>query len=147
VGRESHGTSARGRSDPLPFSCWKSSTHSSQDQAGVDVTETFFTIGVQDMDRATAFYVAAFNASVSFASAMWTSLVIAGVRIALVLDARRAIRSGLHFSVRELSAACADVERAHGVVVTARIEVTVGVVIAEVRDTEGNALTLTESAR
>jgi predicted enzyme related to lactoylglutathione lyase len=107
------------------------------------VTETFFSVDVGDMERATAFYVAALGARVSFPSPRWTSLHIAGVRIGLFLHPERvAGRIGLHFAVDDLAAACADIERAGGRIVTPATEVAPGVVIANVADSEGNVVTL-----
>lgn len=107
------------------------------------VRETFFSVDVGDMDRATEFYVGAFGAEVMFATPGWSSLRIAGVRIGLFLNPVRAAgRIGLHFAVDDLTAACAGVERAKGAIVTAAREVAPGVVIADVADTEGNSFTL-----
>lgn len=105
--------------------------------------ETFFSVDVKDMQRATAFYVDALGASVAFASPRWSSLRIAGVRVGLALDPEHeASRTGLHFAVRELAAACADIERAGGRVVLPAVEVAPGVILAEVVDSEDNTFTL-----
>jgi len=107
------------------------------------VTETFFSVGVVDMRRATAFYVDALGATVAFASPGWSSLRIAGVRLGLALDPQHApVKTGLHFAVSGLAAACADVERAGGRVAAAEIEVAPGVIVAQVMDTEANTFTL-----
>jgi predicted enzyme related to lactoylglutathione lyase len=107
------------------------------------VTETFFSIEVNDMHRATAFYVDALGAAVMYSAPSWTSLRIAGVRIGLFLNPEHTTsRVGLHFAVSDLAAACADVERAGGRIVAPSIEVASGVVIAQVEDTEGNTFTL-----
>jgi predicted enzyme related to lactoylglutathione lyase len=107
------------------------------------VSETFFSVEVGDMQRATAFYVAALGAEVMFATSIWSSLRIAGVRIGLFHHAEQTGgRVGLHFAVSDLAAACADVERAGGSVVMPAREVGPGIVIAEVTDTERNAFTL-----
>jgi predicted enzyme related to lactoylglutathione lyase len=107
------------------------------------VLETFFSLSVRDMPRATAFYVGAFGATVAFASPGWSSLRIAGVRLGLALDPRQtASHAGLHFAVADLAEACAEVERAGGRVVQASVEVAIGVVVGEVTDTEGNTFTL-----
>lgn len=107
------------------------------------VTETFFSVDVDDMARATAFYAGAFGAEVIFASPMWTSLRIAGVRLGLYRSpAHAATHIGLHFAVSDLAAARADVVRAGGHIVTASLEVAPGVVIATVTDTERNTFTL-----
>jgi predicted enzyme related to lactoylglutathione lyase len=108
------------------------------------VVETFFSVEVRDMSRATAFYVTALGATVVFALPFWTSLRIAGVRIGLALSPEATgSRSGLHFAVTDLDAARAHIERAGGRLLGAPTEVAAGVVIADVMDTEGNTLTLT----
>jgi predicted enzyme related to lactoylglutathione lyase len=107
------------------------------------VSETFFSVDVEDMQRATAFYVDALGASVAHASPAWSSLMIAGVRVGLALvPQHQPVRTGLHFAVADLVSACAEVARAGGRTVTARIEVAPGVVIADVMDSEGNSFTL-----
>jgi predicted enzyme related to lactoylglutathione lyase len=112
---------------------------------GVAVRETFFSVEVRDMQRATAFYVGALGATVMFATPMWSSLSIAGVRIGLAMTpSGPAGRIGLHFSVSDLGAARAAVERAGGRPITGPTEVAPGVVIADVADTEGNIFTLTQ---
>jgi predicted enzyme related to lactoylglutathione lyase len=109
------------------------------------VTETFFSVDVGDMPRATAFYVEALGADVVFASPGWTSLRIAGVRLGLALvQGHAGARVGLHFAVGDLAAACADVEGAGGVVVAPSVEVAPGVVVADVTDTEGNGFALVQ---
>jgi predicted enzyme related to lactoylglutathione lyase len=111
-------------------------------------SETFFSVEVQDMRRATAFYVDALGATVAFASPGWTSLRIAGVRVALSLNpGHAASRVGLHFVVGDLAAARADVERAGGQSVGAPIEVGPGVIIADVTDSEGNTITLSRGQK
>jgi predicted enzyme related to lactoylglutathione lyase len=108
-------------------------------------SETFFSVEVGDMQRATAFYVDAFGAVVAFASPAWSSLRIAGVRVALSLNRDPgANRIGLHFAVSDLLSARADVERAGGRTVAPPIEVAPGVVVADVTDTEGNTFTLSQ---
>jgi predicted enzyme related to lactoylglutathione lyase len=107
------------------------------------VSETFFSVDVTDMRRATAFYVEALGASVTFASDFWTSVRIAGVRLGLFLNAEHVPgRIGLHFAVGDLEAGRADVERAGGRIMGQAIEVAPGVVIIEVMDSEGNRFTL-----
>src|SRR5207237_1751624 len=107
------------------------------------VSETFFSLEVGDMQRATAFYVDALGATVKFTSPTWSSLFIAGVRIGLFANAERAQgKTGLHFVVSGLAATCAEIERAGGKVVEPAREVAPGIVIAEVSDPEGNRFTL-----
>jgi predicted enzyme related to lactoylglutathione lyase len=107
------------------------------------VVETFFSVEVEDMQRATAFYVAALGATVAFASPGWSSLHIAGVRIGLALGPKHAAtRVGLHFAVSDLAAARAAVVRAGGGVEAPPVEVASGVLVADVTDTEGNTFTL-----
>jgi predicted enzyme related to lactoylglutathione lyase len=109
----------------------------------VTVTEMFVSIHVADMQRATAFYVDAFGANVSFPSPTWSSLKIAGVRLGLFHHAEHpGGRTGLHLVVDDLAAALTAVERAGGRIVVAPIEVAAGVVIAEVVDSEANLVTL-----
>ncbi|MFO0548693.1 MAG: VOC family protein [Polyangiaceae bacterium] len=110
-----------------------------------EVVETFFALDAKDIPRATQFYVSAFGASVSFSSADWASLHVAGVRIGLARSADyRGSRTGLHFAVRDLGAACSRVESAGGAVENAPTEVAPGVVISIVRDTEGTVFTLVQ---
>jgi predicted enzyme related to lactoylglutathione lyase len=104
------------------------------------VSETFLTLAVADMTRATAFYKNALGATVSFASRAWSSLHVANVRIGLYPGEPSA--SGLHFVVDDLASALAAVERAGGAIAQAASEVAPGVVIALVRDTEGNTFAL-----
>jgi len=110
------------------------------------VAETFFSIEVRDMRRATAFYVNALGAIVAFESAGWSSLRIAGVRLGLALVPEHSpTKIGVHFAVHDLAVACTDIESAGGHVVGRRIEVAPGVVIADVTDTDGNTFTLTQA--
>ena len=106
------------------------------DLRAMTVTETFFSVGVGDMQRATVFYVEALGATVMFSSPRWSSLRIAGVRIALHLDPEHAGgRMALHLAVNDLEPARAEVERSRSGAVAGAIEVAPGVVIADVTDT------------
>src|SRR5580658_7418854 len=81
------------------------------DSLAVSVTETFFSVEVEDMQRATAFYVDALGATVLFSSAGWSSLRIAGVRVGLALSRQHTgSRVGLHFAVSDLGAARGEVQ-------------------------------------
>jgi predicted enzyme related to lactoylglutathione lyase len=107
------------------------------------VSETFFSINVQDMGRATLFYENALGAVKKWSSPRWSSLEIAGVRIGLFSNAEhKGSRIGLHFVVTDLAAACASVEREGGKIVTSASEVAPGVLVAEVADSEGNVFSL-----
>ena len=106
------------------------------------VTETFFSILVNDMDRAVAFYVQALGATATSVSPTWSSLHIAGVRVGLFYHEHAPCRVGLHFVVDDLDAAHARIERAGGSIVTASVEVAPGVVVSDVTDTEGNTFSL-----
>ncbi len=109
------------------------------------VVETFFSIPVGDMDRATKFYVTAFGATVATALPFWTSLHVAGVRLGLALVPDHAGgTSGLHFAVHDLADAHAWVERAGGCVVRDSVEVAPGVVVSDLTDTEGNGFALVQ---
>jgi predicted enzyme related to lactoylglutathione lyase len=111
----------------------------------MDVSETFFSVGVTDMPRASVFYAGAFGAEVVFASPEWSSLRIAGVRVGLArVPGHGGERLGIHFAVGDLGQACAEVVRAGGQVASAAREVAPGIRAAEVRDTEGNTLSLNE---
>ncbi len=105
------------------------------------VEEMFFSIYVNDMERAAAFYVDVLGAEVDFTSPTWKSLVIAGIRVSLVLREHEPSPLGLHFIVDDVALACAAVVRAGGQV-EAATEASHGTVIAEVRDSEGNAFTV-----
>jgi predicted enzyme related to lactoylglutathione lyase len=108
-----------------------------------EVVETFVSVAVSDMQRATSFYVGALGAKVEYTSAGWSSLVIAGVRVGLASGADQSGGpTGLHFAVRDLAAARAEVERAGGDVVRAAVEVAPGVMVSEATDSEGNTFTL-----
>jgi len=105
-------------------------------------TEAFFVVDVRDLQRAARFYAAALGASLDFESPGWSSVRIAGVRVALYLHPEhRAGNFGLHFVVGDLPAACVEVDRAGGRTLLASLEVAPGVVIASVTDTEGNPFT------
>jgi predicted enzyme related to lactoylglutathione lyase len=107
------------------------------------VVETFFSIRVRDMERATNFYVTAFGATVAMALPFWSSLHVAGVRLGLALVRDHAEgQTGLHFAVTDLADARTWVERAGGRVVRASVEVAPGVIVSNVTDTEGNAFAL-----
>lgn len=116
----------------------------------MQVRETFVSITVSDMKRATAFYTAAFGATVSFASPAWSSLHIAGVRLGLFhRDPRTATpeaaafgRTGIHLVVDDLAPANVEIGRAGGRVLGVPVEVAAGVWVLDVVDTEGNVLTM-----
>ena len=109
----------------------------------VVVRETFFSLAVLDMARATRFYTRAFGATVSFSSASWSSLHIAGVRVGLALNAdHEGGPTGLYFVVDDLERAGAEIERAGGHVASSPIELTPGVVLVRCTDSEGNGLML-----
>jgi predicted enzyme related to lactoylglutathione lyase len=108
----------------------------------VIVAETFFAIAVDDMARAVQFFARAFRAEVTFTSRGWTSLRIAGVRVGLFVAPGAAGRTGLHFAVGDLEAACAEVVECGGRVLARAEEIAPGVVIAEIADPEGNVITL-----
>jgi predicted enzyme related to lactoylglutathione lyase len=78
-----------------------------------------------------------------FASAQWSSLQIAGVRLGLFLNPGHAdTRVGVHYVVDNLSQASREVVGNGGRIVTPQTEVAPGVVTVEVEDPEGNAFTL-----
>ena len=89
------------------------------------------------MERATAFYVEALGAAITFSSPSWTSLHIAGVRLGLFLHEREPKRVGLHVVVADLVALSYAITQAGGSI-EAAIEVAPGVSVAAATDTEGN---------
>ena len=89
------------------------------------VQEMFFYVYVSDMQRATTFYVNAFGATVDFASPTWSSLVIAGVRVNLVLREHEPLSIGMHFIVDDVALACAAVACAGGEIEPAVLELAV----------------------
>ena len=105
------------------------------------VQELFVSVYVSDMERATAFYERALGATVDYASPTWSSLILAGIRVSLELRKGESSSVGMNFIVDDLALACAAVARAGGEIEPA-VETSGGTVIAEVLDTEGNALTL-----
>jgi len=109
------------------------------------VVETFFSLEVTDMQRATDFYVAALGATVSFASPLWSSLHIAGVRLGLFLHPPHTpTKIGLHFVVADLASTCAAIARASGRI-GPPAEVAPGIVLVDATDTEGNTFTLRQA--
>jgi predicted enzyme related to lactoylglutathione lyase len=113
----------------------------------MNVTEAFFSVDVKNMERGVRFYVSAFGADIVFESPGWTSLRIAGVRLALALGSDcPAGRVGLHFSVNDLQSALSAVERAGGLIASSPVEVAPGVMIVHATDTEGNTFILTATA-
>ena len=107
------------------------------------VTETFFSLEVRDMQRATAFYVGALGADVTYASERWSSLSIAGVRVGLFLHPEHpGGRVGLHFAVDDRVAARAARARAARRVGNPPHPRSTGVGYGGVADPEGNTFTL-----
>ena len=106
----------------------------------MSVLETFFSVPVGDMKRATAFYVDALGATVSFATPIWSSLHIAGVRVGLFPGAPGG-RIGLHFVIDDEPATRAAIEAAGGRMAQP-IEVAPGVFVIDATDSEGNIFQL-----
>lgn len=112
-----------------------------------NISETFFSLIVSDMDRAMKFYADSLGASTIWTSARWSSIEIAGVRLGLFADpAFDGGRVGLHFAVTDLQAAGASIERAGGRIEKHPYEVAPGVLVAEVADTEGNVFSLQQTS-
>jgi predicted enzyme related to lactoylglutathione lyase len=110
------------------------------------VVETFLSISVSDMDRATMFYSKSLGATCKWTSPRWSSLEIAGVRIGLFANpGYRGARVGLHFAVTDLDAACDSIERAGGKIVAPASQAAPGVLVAEVSDSEGNIFSLQDA--
>jgi predicted enzyme related to lactoylglutathione lyase len=109
------------------------------------VKETFLSLAVTNMERATTFYAQAFGATIAYASERWSSLIIAGVRLGLALkdDHDGDQQCGLHFVVDDLQIAGNEVRRAGGTALGPRTVVP-GLRFVEASDTEGNSFFLTE---
>jgi predicted enzyme related to lactoylglutathione lyase len=113
-----------------------------------EVAETFFSVSVADMDRASTFYSNSLGATITWGSPRWSSLNVAGVRIGLFANSEHVGgRVGLHFAVTDLDAACSSIERAGGRIVTPASEAAPGVAVAEVADTEGNIFSLQRASQ
>lgn len=114
------------------------------------VTEIFLSLDVADTARAERFWVDAFGAQIAWTSPRWTSLRIAGARLALAVvepppSGER--RTGLHVAVSDLGEACARVRRAGGRVIDEGTEVAPGVVVGSFADLDGNVIALTRAGR
>jgi predicted enzyme related to lactoylglutathione lyase len=110
------------------------------------VTKTYFMVMVSDMDRALAFYQAAFGLKLRFSSGEWSELGGRGAVVAL--HAGRAdgpADIGLGFEVTDLEEACAAVQAAGGEVVRAPSNREgEGIRLAIVADSEDNRLSLAQ---
>lgn len=107
------------------------------------VTETFFSLEVADMARATKFYQEALGADVAYATSFWTSLYVARVRVGLFANLEHeGGRTGLHFAVSDLEEALTEITKAGGRVVSSPTSPAPGVITADAADTEGNIFTL-----
>ena len=107
--------------------------------------ETFFSLEVSNMERATTFYVQVFDATDAYASERWSSLIVAGVRLGLALSEEHdGEQVGLHFVVDDLERARDEVMRAGGAAVGPR-QVRPGLIHVEATDTEGNTFVLTQA--
>ena len=110
------------------------------------VQEMFVSVYVRDMQRAVTFYMNALGAAVDFASESWSCLVIAGIRVSLELRDQAPSSTGLHFIVADVARACAAVAVSGGRIAPA-VEGAGGVVIAQIVDSEGNAIILHQLTR
>ena len=100
----------------------------------------------QDMDRAVAFYREVVGLGLRFSSPMWSELTFGDVVVALHGGGSGELnRTGLSFQVEDLDSAVREIEHGGGRV-TREPEDRPGEAIrlAEVVDTEGNTLAMTE---
>ncbi len=111
---------------------------------GTTVRKTYFMLMVAEMDRAVAFYVDAFAATVLLHTPHWSELVVAGATIALHPGRTGGERnSGLGFEVADLDAALETATALGGRVTDApRERVGEGIRIAQLADSEGNILSV-----
>jgi len=110
------------------------------------VTKTYFMVMVSDMDRALAFYQAAFGLKLRYASSEWSEL--GGPDAVVALHSGRVdgpADIGLGFEVPDLEEACAAVEAAGGEVVKSpSSREDEGIRLAIVSDPEDNRLSLAQ---
>ena len=107
------------------------------------MTRTYFTLNVEDMARALAFYREVLGPVVRYESETWSELKLGDATVALHAGSGRPRDSGLAVEVVDLDAACEAVRRTGGQLLggpTWRDERRV----AEVTDSEGNAFTLVD---
>ena len=113
---------------------------------GSPVRKTYTMLMVVDMARALKFYTSAFGASVAFDSPEWSELTLAGSTVALHFGGSgNDTRTGLGFEVDDLETAVQSVTEAGGRVTSPPKEQPAeGIRLAQVADTEGNLLSVTQ---
>jgi predicted enzyme related to lactoylglutathione lyase len=120
-----------------------------QQHASGDVIGVKYLLSVSDMRRATAFYRDVVGLTVLESSDYWTELVHGTAIVALHGGGTSSIkRTGLSFTVKDLAAFCARVEKA-GAKVTSGPEDRgeEGIALAQFIDTEGNQIMASQVTR
>jgi len=112
----------------------------------VDVQSIKYMLMVQDMERAIRFYRDVVGLDVKFESREWTELAYGDTVIALHGGGTGAVHTtGLSIQVRDIGAACQEVEAGSGRIASSPKERPgEPIILAEVIDTEGNVFSLTE---
>jgi predicted enzyme related to lactoylglutathione lyase len=100
----------------------------------------------QDMNRAVRFYRDVIGLKVAFESPEWTELTFGNAIIALHGGgAGKYQKTGLSLQVRDIAAACKELEAGGGKIASApQTRPGEPIKLAEVLDTEGNAFSLTQ---
>jgi predicted enzyme related to lactoylglutathione lyase len=107
----------------------------------MQITKAYFTVPVEDMERAVAFYGTVLGLKTTFASPAWTELAWRDAVVALHHGGTSPAAQGwLGFEVDDIDAALAEIELGGGRRGAERTEG--GVRLVTVTDTEGNSLTV-----
>jgi predicted enzyme related to lactoylglutathione lyase len=101
---------------------------------------------VEDMDRAVGFYRDILGLKVKSRSPKWTELQFGDAVVALHSGGKGVFeKTGLNFAVKHIDSACEEVESGGGSIVNPPMERPGEPIrLAEVVDTEGNAISLFE---
>lgn len=112
----------------------------------MEIQSVKFMLMAQDMDRAIGFYRDVIGLEVKFESHEWSELAYGDAIIALHGGGDASIRhTGLGIQVRDVYAACREIKEGGGRVSSGPKERPgEPIILAEVVDTEGNVLALTQ---
>ena len=112
----------------------------------VEIQSVKYMLMAQDMHRAIRFYRDVIGLEVKFESPEWSELVFGDAIVALHGGGTGALRTtGLSLQVKDIRAACAEVEAGGGRIASPPMERPgEPIILAEVIDPEGNQFSLTE---
>ena len=117
----------------------------------MEVEQVLYMLMVKDMERAVDFYTNVIGFRRRSVEPRWSELAFGDFTLALHIEeggSREQKRTGLSFTVRNLDAACREVEAAGGKVITPPHEAHIeGLRLAVVADSESNNLELGEHTR